>query len=59
MKTPLNQKIVTLKLKRIDVCDLLLATTALSNDVGAEKWKLLHNKLEQVLDDFDKCKFEI
>ena len=59
MKTPLNQKIVTLKLKRIDVCDLLLATTALFNDVGAEKWNLLHDKLEQVLDDFDKCKFEI
>lgn len=51
---PLNEKTVTLKLKRIDVCDLLLATTALSNDVDAEKWKLLHDKLRQILDDFDK-----
>lgn len=59
MRTPLNQKTVTLKLKRIDVCDLLLATTALFNDVGAEKWNLLHDKLEQVLDDFDNANLKI
>lgn len=51
---PLNEKTVTLKLKRIDVCNLILATNALADDVDAEKWKLLHDKLRQILDDFDK-----
>lgn len=51
---PLNEKTVTLKLKRIDVCNLLLATNALADEVDAEKWKSLHDKLRQILDDFDK-----
>ena len=51
---PLNEKTVTLKLKRIDVCDLILAMSSLANDVGSDKWKLLHDKLRQILDDFDK-----
>ena len=45
---PLNGKTVTLKLKRIDVCDLILAMSSLVNDVGSDKWKLLHDKLKQI-----------
>ena len=53
MNTPLNQRTVTLKLKRIDVCNLLLATTSLSEDENREHWKALHDKLKEILDDFD------
>ena len=54
MKTPHNYKTVTLKLDRIDVCNLLLATTSLKHETKAEKWGLLHDKLKQILDDFDE-----
>ena len=53
MNTPLNQKTVTLKLKRIDVCNLLLATTSLSEGENRERWRVLHDKLKEILDDFD------
>ena len=49
-----NEKTVTLKLKRIDVVDLLIATTTLTYDTKAEKWGLLHDKLREILDDFDE-----
>lgn len=49
-----NEKTVILKLKRIDVCNLLLATTALSDGENREHWKVLHDKLEQILDEFDE-----
>lgn len=55
-ETPLNYKTVTLKLKRIEICDLLLATLAakqLAND-GGKKWEELHDKLKTILDDFDE-----
>lgn len=53
MNTPLNQRTVTLKLKRIDVCNLLLATTSLSEGENREHWRALHDKLKEILDDFD------
>lgn len=53
MNTPLNQRTVTLKLKRIDVCNLMLATTALSEGENREHWRVLHDKLKEILDDFD------
>ena len=58
-ETPLNQKTVTCKLKRIEVCDLLIACTAISSAVKedgetGQKWDNLHDKLKQILDDFDK-----
>lgn len=53
MKTPINQSTVTLKLQRIDICNLILATTSLKHSTHAEKWGLLHDKLKQLLDDFD------
>lgn len=50
----LNEKTVTLKLKRIEVCDLLIATTASKHSSGAEKWERLHDKLAEILHEFDK-----
>ena len=58
MKTPHNEKTVTLKLRRIDVCDLLLATGLIANETDATKWDLLHDKLKQILADFDEKNFE-
>ena len=48
-----NQKTVTLKLKRIEVCDLLLACTLIGNECDGEKWETLHDKLSDILADFD------
>lgn len=55
MFTIYNQKTVTLKLTRHDVCDLLLACSALdkSTDENTKKWNELHDKLKDILDDFD------
>ena len=58
MKTTLNQKTVTLKLKRIDVCNLMIACTALSQEENREHWKLLHDNLMQILNEFDEKNFE-
>lgn len=57
MKTPLNQKTVTLKLKRIELCDLILATTIIKHESNATKWGLLHDKLKQILNEFDEKNF--
>lgn len=56
MEKMLNERIVTLKLTRIDVCDLLLACTALdtATDSDNHKWEQLHDKLNGILDEFDK-----
>lgn len=53
--TPLNQKTVTVKMKRIELCDLLMACTALDEETNADnrKWAKLHDKLKAVLDEFD------
>ena len=53
-----NEKIVTLELKRIDLCDLLLACTAAeieakNNGSTGEKWDKLWHKLHDILWDFD------
>ena len=58
-ETPLNQKTMTVKLKRIEVCDMLLACTALSiaakkDGESGQKWDALHEKLKAALDEFDK-----
>lgn len=57
MKTPHNEKTVTLKLKRIEVCNLMMACTALSQGDNREHWKHLHDKLKQILKDFDDKNF--
>lgn len=58
-ETPLNQKTITLKMKRIEVCDLMLACTVLSisakeDGKGGKKWEALHDQLKSILDEFDK-----
>ena len=52
--TPYNQKTVTLKLKRIEICDLLLACTLISAETNAERWDKLHDKLATILEEFDE-----
>lgn len=54
MKTPHNEKTVTLKLKRIDVCNLKMACTVLSQGENRERWKELHSKLKEILEEFDE-----
>ena len=53
MKTPLNERTVTLKLKRHEVISLMLACTSLSQGEHRERWRILHSKLKVILDDFD------
>ena len=45
---------MTLKLKRIEVCDLLIACTEAYSASEAEKWIDLHDKLLAMIDSFDK-----
>ena len=56
---PLNQRTVTLKLKRRDVIDLLVACTtcgekALAGGELARKWDYLHAVIQQQLTAFDE-----
>jgi hypothetical protein len=46
---------MTVKLRRIDVCDLLLACSCADRNVddGSEKWKKLHDVLMEQLEAFD------
>ena len=57
-ETPLNAKTVTLKIRRIDLCDLMMACTAVSTslDNGNDKkrWDDLHGRLDAILKEFDK-----
>lgn len=54
-----NQRTMEITLKRIDVCDLLIACTVISNNSDSEKWRELHDKLAAQLDEFDKkCGFD-
>lgn len=55
-----NEFKTTLQLRRIDICDLMLACTAakqLSN--GAEKWDRLHDELKRQLEELYKQLDEI
>lgn len=58
METP-NERIISLELKRIEVCDLLLAITAAEqrakeNGSTGEKWSKLWNKVFENLYNFDE-----
>lgn len=53
-----NQRTVTMKLKRIEVCDLLIALTAIADGSEAKKWGALHDKVAAILDEFDKNNFD-
>ena len=50
----LNQKEMTLELTRIEVCDLMLACGLLGNPNFDNKWDRLHDKLREMIDEFDK-----
>lgn len=55
----LNQRTITLKLTRIEVIDLMIACTAVSEASDAKKWNKLHDKLEEYIDALDeKCILE-
>jgi hypothetical protein len=47
---------MTIKLRRIDVCDLLLACACVKSDAndGGEKWQKLHDTLKEYLEAFDE-----
>lgn len=50
----LNQRTYTVKISRIELCDLLLACTTISDETNAaKKWNDLHDKLMKQLDDQD------
>ena len=53
-----NERTVTLKLKRIDVCDILLALGAVANESDVKKWDELHEKVKEILNDFDEKNFQ-
>lgn len=56
----MNYKSITVpvKISRVELCDLLIATTAIAQAFKAEggysrKWEILHDKLKEQLDAFD------
>ena len=53
-KTPHNYKTVSMKLTRIELCDLMLACTIIKQNSGATKWATQHDKLEAILQQFDE-----
>lgn len=56
---PLNQRTITLKLTRIEVIDLMIACTAVSEASDADKWNTLHDKLAEYVAALDeKCILE-
>jgi hypothetical protein len=53
-----NEDIMELKLTRLKVCDLLIATTGAWQDSENTKWKQLHDEIKQQLDAFDNYENE-
>lgn len=49
-----NQRTMNVKLKRIEICDLLIACTMLEQETDAKKWGDLHDKLMATLEAFDE-----
>ena len=54
-----NQMAVTLELERKDLCDLELACTFSASRTGAPKWKRLHDKISDILAEFDSQNLEL
>lgn len=50
----INELEYTLNLKRIDICDLLLALTSVSNESNAKKWEELHDNIKEQLEKQDE-----
>lgn len=53
-KTPLNERTVNMRMKRLDLCDLMLACTALNQGSDTKRWEELHDKLKAIIIKFDK-----
>ena len=55
IKMTFNQMTVKANLKRIDICDLLIACRVVdeATDKDNTKWAELHDKLKAILDEFD------
>lgn len=52
----LNQRIVTVKITRKELCNLMLACTCAKHNAGDDgaKWAALHDTLKEQLDAFDE-----
>ena len=48
-----------LELQRIDLCNLELACAFAASMTGAEKWERLHDKIADILIEFDNQNFEL
>lgn len=46
----------TIRVQRIEICDLMLACLVAKNNAndGGEKWEKLHDKLKAQLEDLDR-----
>lgn len=53
-----NELDVSVTLQRIDLCDILLALTFTAQHSDAQKWSVLHDKVRDLLHDFDDANFE-
>lgn len=49
-----NARTVKTNFKRIELCDMMIACTALAEETGAKKWEELHDKIKKALEAFDK-----
>lgn len=49
-----NEKTVTLKISRADVCDLLMALDCAFYESYNERYEKLHDKIKGILNDWDK-----
>lgn len=54
----LNETTMNLNLRRIDVCNILLALTLVGNNTEAKKWKQLHDKIKVMLDEHDDAVYD-
>lgn len=56
-----NEFETTIRVKRIEICDLLIACLAVGNTAndGGVKWYRLHDKLKSQLEDLDRQLDEI
>ena len=49
-----NHRIMTLKLTRMDVCNILIALTATKEANDGQRWDEVHEKVKLALMEFDK-----
>lgn len=57
MKTPMNQRTVNVKMKRIDLCNAITAARFARDEIGEsgyERWNNLYETLKAALADIDE-----